>query len=124
MKNKMKQQVQTQIKALEDALTLLRNNVKGSLITSEQATTLCSFSLNNQLAAIRDLFEKDIKSPYEVDANVYFEGELYTIKDYEGDLLALKKGNTVKLARVSEVSLTAPVPVPAVPEPEPVVTKP
>jgi hypothetical protein len=121
MKNKRKQQAQAQIKALEDALTLLRNNVKNSLITSEQAVALCSFDLNIQLAAIRELFEKDIKSPYEENAEVYFEGVLWTVKDYEGDLLAIKKGNDVKLVRASEVSLTAPVP--AVPENAPIVTK-
>ena len=108
----MKQQTQAQIKALEDALTLLRNNVRDALITSAQAVSLCSFSLNNQLAAIRELFERDIKSPYEENVGVYYQGVLWTIKDYEGDILAIKKGNDVKIVKAHEVSLTAPEPVP------------
>jgi hypothetical protein len=116
MKNKQRQLVIDSITAVVTGLNDLKTGVRDSTITSSNGSIACS-TIARQLAAIRDLFEKDIKSPYEVDVGVYFEGELYTIKDYEGDLLALKKGNDVKLARVSEVSLTAPVAAPKEPKP-------
>lgn len=108
MKAKRKQLMLTNIKALEDALALLRTNVRDSLITNDSAALLCGIALKEMLEAITQMFRKDAESPYEENTDVYFNRELWTIKDYEGDLLAIKKGNLVQIVKSSEVSLTLP----------------
>ena len=110
MKNKMRQLVIDSTTAIVKELNDLKTGVRDSTVTSSNGSITCS-TLARQLEEVKNIFEKDIKSPYEENAEVYFEGVLWTVKDYEGDLLAIKKGNDVKLVRAHEVSLTAPVPV-------------
>jgi hypothetical protein len=114
MKNREKANVVNEINKLEGLIVQFRKDLVDNKVTNESAINSCNLAFSLQLSYIRGLFEQDLKSPYEENVDVYYQGVLWTIKDYDGDILAIKKGNDIKIVKSHEVSLTAPVPAPVV----------